>query len=130
MEKSVKTQKFRDLARQGQPAVSLNEVGVEPSEYLKYLEAAYAAEKFAKPRNVVGLSKSLPREEMEKLMLTNTSVSDEDLRQLAEQRALSVQQALLKAGIPAERVFLLASRIETPPAKEKAKASRSDLTLK
>ena len=130
LEKSVKTQKFRDLARQGQPAVSLNEVRVEPSEYLKYLEAAYAAEKFAKPRNVVGLSKSLPREEMEKLMLTNTSVSDEDLRQLAEQRALSVQQALLKAGIPAERIFLLASRIETPPAKEKAKASRSDLSLK
>ena len=67
---------------------------------------------------------------MEKLMLTNTSVSDEDLRQLAEQRALSVQQALLKAGIPAERIFLLTSRIETPAAKEKAKASRSDLTLK
>ncbi len=130
LEKSVKTQKFRDIARQGKPAVSLNEVRVEPSEYLKYLEAAYAAEQFAKPRNIVGLTKSLPKEEMEKLMLTNTGVSDEDLRQLAEQRALSVQHALLKAGIPAERIFLLTSRIETPPAKEKARASRSDLTLK
>ena len=108
----------------------MSDVKVEPAEYLKYLEAAYDAEKFAKPRNVVGLTKSLPKEEMEKLMLTNITIGDEDLRQLAEQRGKAVQQALLKAGISIERVFLLVARIDAPESKDKARASRADLSLK
>jgi uncharacterized protein involved in outer membrane biogenesis len=130
LEHKVATQKFRALARGGTPVASVAEVKVEPAEYLQYLERAYDAEKFPKPRNLIGLAKSLPKEEMEKLILSNVTIADSDLRQLAEQRAKAVQQALLKAGISNERVFLLDSRISAPEAKDKAKASRADLSLK
>jgi hypothetical protein len=128
--RKVATQKFRALSRAGTPAASVADVKVEAAEYLQYLERAYDAEKFAKPRNLIGLAKSLPKEEMEKLMLANTIIGDGDLRELAEQRAKAVQQALLKAGVSNERVFLLASSITAPEARDKAKASRADLSLK
>ena len=130
LDQAVKTQKFRALSSQGKPAASVAEVSIEPAEYLQYLERAYDAASFPKPRNLVGLAKSLPQEEMEKLLLANISVTDEDLRLLADQRARAVQEAVLKAGIAAERVFLLATTIEAPAAKDKAKASRVDLSLK
>jgi len=130
LDQAVKTQKFRALASRGNPAASVAEVSIEPAEYLQYLERAYDAASFPKPRNLVGLAKSLPQEEMEKLILTNISVTDDDLRLLADQRARAVQEAVLKAGIAPERVFLLATTIEAPAAKDKAKASRVDLSLK
>ncbi len=126
----VKTQKFRALARAGTPAASLSDVTIAADEYLPLLESAYDAEKFEKPRNLIGLAKSLPKDEMEKLLLANSTISDEALRQLAEQRARAVQQGLLKAGISAERVFLIAASIAAPEAKDKAKLSRADLSLK
>jgi hypothetical protein len=52
-------------------------------EYKTYLTRVYKAAKFPKPRNMIGLQKDLPVEEMEKLMLANTAASDEDVRNLA-----------------------------------------------
>ena len=77
---------------------SVDDVKIEPQEYEKYLRRAYKEAKFPKPRNFIGMQKDLPVEEMEKLMLTNTEVSDDDLIQLANQRGQTVKDALTRGG--------------------------------
>ncbi len=74
--KKVKAQKLNDIAKKGQEAPPVDEIKVEPAEYERYLKKAYKAEKFAKPKNIIGLAKDLPVPEMEKLMITNIEVTD------------------------------------------------------
>jgi len=65
LNRKIKAQKLNDMIRKGEPAVPLDQVEIRPQEYEKYLTLAYKAEKFPKPRNIIGLAKSLPRQEME-----------------------------------------------------------------
>jgi uncharacterized protein involved in outer membrane biogenesis len=131
VQKKVKTQKLKDLTKKGSEIVSVDDIKVEPTEYEKYLKMAYDAEKFPKPRNIVGLAKSLPVAEMEKLMLTNTVVKDDDLRALANQRATNTKDAMLKPGkITSDRVFVVEPKTLTPEKKENLKNSRVDFKLK
>jgi hypothetical protein len=127
----VKAQKVKDLVKKGGETVSVDEVRVEPAEYPKYLKAAYKEEKFPKPRNFIGIAKDLPVPEMEKLMLTNIVVKEDDLRQLASQRALVVKDYILKSKqVEPERVFLIEPKSIQPEKKEKVKDSRVDFRLK
>jgi uncharacterized protein involved in outer membrane biogenesis len=90
---------------------SAEEVVLAPEEYPKLLETVYKAESFPKPRNMVGLTKSLPVEEMEKLIFTNTEVSDENLRLLGLARAQAVKDYLAaNAKIEDARLFVLAPK--------------------
>ena len=66
--------------KKGSPAAHLDEIVVAPEEYEKYLTLAYRAEPFPKPSNFIGMVKSLPVPEMEKLMLTHIKAGDEELR--------------------------------------------------
>ncbi len=103
----------------------------EPGEYEKYLRLAYKAEKFPKPRNMIGLQKSLPVEEMEKLMLTNTVIKEEDLRALARRRSTRVMQALAKSGqVEAGRLFIVDPKSLAPQKNGKLKNSRVEFRLK
>jgi len=140
--RKVKAVKFENLSKQGTPPASLDEVKIDPAEYPKLLKEAYSREKFAKPRNLIGFAKDLPVPEMEKLMLTNASIGDDDLRQLALRRARVVADALLKTGkVGTERLFVLEPKLTTEPStesprespresKEKLKGSRVDFSLK
>jgi hypothetical protein len=132
IERKVKAQKLKDLVRQGNAPGSVDQVQVGKEEYEKYLKAAYGDESFEKPRNMIGLARDLPASEMEALMLKNTKVSDEDLRDLGSRRAQAVRDRLLAAGIPAERLFIVAPKPVTDAEKEKTKlrASRVDFSLR
>jgi uncharacterized protein involved in outer membrane biogenesis len=130
MQRKVKAQKLTDLAKQGKAAVPVDDVSVAPEEYEKYLTLAYRAEPFPKPRNFIGMVKSLPVPEMEKLMLTNIEVGEEELRQLAAQRANTVKETILKSGkIEAERLFIVEPKGLTPEKKDKVKDSRVDFKI-
>ena len=130
LQRKVKAQKLNDLVKKGSPAVPVDEIVVAPEEYEKYLTMAYRAEPFPKPRNFIGLVKSLPVPEMEKLMLTHIKVGDEELRQLAARRANTVKDALLKSGkIDAARVFIVEPKGLTPEKKEKVKDSRVEFKI-
>jgi hypothetical protein len=135
LEHKVKAVKFESLGKQENGPASVDEVKVDPAEYPKLLKQAYGREKFPKPRNVIGLAKDLPVPEMEKLMLTNTTITDDDLRQLAIRRARAVADAIARTGkVGAERVFVLEPKLKVV-ADEKgapagAKASRVDFSLK
>ena len=65
---------------------------------------------------MIGLAKSLPPEEMERLILENTKVTPDMLHALAQQRAQIAQQWLLENGhVPNDRIFLLAPKVEATP---------------
>jgi hypothetical protein len=129
--RKVKAQKLKDMLRKGEAAVPVDQIQLQPQEYEKYLTKAYDAEEFPKPRNAIGLQKSLPPPEMEKLMITNIIVNDSDLRQLASRRADNVKELILKSGeVTPGRVFIIEPPSLSPQKKEKAKDSRVDFKLK
>lgn len=128
IERAMKAQKLKDTLKGGGEGESLESIEIEPDEYKTYLTRAYKEAKFPKPRNMVGFQKELPVEEMEKLMLSNIQVTDDDIRQLAIKRAENVQSWLIDLGkVPAERIFLLPAKSE---ADEKAKGTRADFSLR
>ncbi|WP_265942984.1 DUF748 domain-containing protein [Dechloromonas sp. A34] len=130
MERAMRLEKQKDMPNKAENSGSLRDVEIAPEEYTTYLTRAYKAAKFPKPRNMIGLQKDLPLEEMEKLMLANSPVTDDDVVQLATRRAENVQLWLIEQGkIAPERLFLLPAKVEAE-TDAKAKASRVDFSLK
>ncbi|MPZ76473.1 MAG: DUF748 domain-containing protein [Deltaproteobacteria bacterium] len=133
IERKVKAQKLKDLSRKGEAPKSLDEVKIDSSEYPQYLKAAYGEEDFPKPRNIIGLARDLPVPEMEKLMMQHATANDDDLRQLANQRAQTVRDALLATGqVSADRLFIVAAKPLTSEEKSKLKGkpNRVDFSLR
>lgn len=127
----VEALKVKDMAKKGESLADDGRVTVSPGEYPALLTRVYKDEKFPKPRNMVGLTKDLPVAEMEKLILANTKVSDEDVRLLGQQRAQAVKAWLLDKGqVPAERVFVLSTHEGDDGKQPKAKVSRVDFSLR
>ena len=131
MERKIKAQKLKAIVKEGKDAGSVGEVVLTPEEYQKYLKLAYKDESFPKPRNMIGLAKNLPPQEMEKLMVTNAQVTEDDMRTLANQRAQVVKDWLTHSGqVPPERIFIVAPKLDAADIKDKGKASRADFSLK
>ncbi len=124
----IKRQMIRDVVGKGD-SVDTSSLQVPPESYDKYLKRAYDAESFAKPRNFVGLAKSLPSADMKKLMLTNMQVNDDDLQQLAHQRAEAVRKWLADK-VDTSRLFVVASRLDSKGIDDKGKTTRADFSLK
>jgi uncharacterized protein involved in outer membrane biogenesis len=104
----------------GEAAERENEASAPPSEiaeitaqeYSGLLERVYAAEDFPKPRSSLGFVKSLPVEEMEKLILAHSAVGEDDLNALADRRARTVRDWMSARGVDAERIFLLPGKVD------------------
>lgn len=113
LERKVKVQKLAEQVKKGQAIGDIDEVELTPEEYPKYLTLAYKEAKFEKPKNVIGLTKSLSVPEMEQLVLANINAGDNEMRELAEQRAAMARNWLIEqGGIPGERIFVLEPKVE------------------
>lgn len=133
IERKVKAQKLKELARGGDAPPSLDEVKIDGAEYPQYLRAAYRQETFPRPRNAIGLLRDLPVAEMEKLMMQHAAAGEEDLRRLADERAQAVRTALVAAGqIEAERLAIVAAQPLSGEerAKLKGRPNRVDFALR
>jgi hypothetical protein len=131
MRNLIAAEKIKDLSRKGDQPVPPESVQVSAAEYPIYLKKAYKSGKFSKPRNIFGLAKDLPDAEMEKLLLASIQINDDDLRQLASQRARMIKDVILRPQkIEPERIFLLEPKSLTPEQKEKLRNSRVDFSLK
>ena len=131
VEGAVRAEKAKRLAGSTPPPTGPGEPAVAPQEYSEYLKAAYRNASFPRPRNMIGLLKDLPPAEMEALMLANARIGEEDLRMLANARAQAAKDWLVgPGGIPAERVFLVASRLTAEGIGDKGRASRVDFALR
>ncbi|NSX13529.1 DUF748 domain-containing protein [Cupriavidus taiwanensis] len=136
----VAEQKRRDLRDNAQAGAEAGddeageqgaEVKVSKAEYPKYLEQVYKRTSMKKPRNFVGFAKTLPPEEMEKLLMANATVTEADLKRLAEQRALVVKQALEREGkVPESRLFLTAPKLSADGVKDKGAPNRVDFSIR
>jgi hypothetical protein len=106
----------------------LSGVELTPAESEKYLTRVYKAAKIAKPTNLLGLDKSMPPDEMKKLLLPSIQVNDDDLRHLAERRAGAVRQ-WMSGKIDPGRLFLVAPKMTPEGISDKGKTTRVDLSF-
>ncbi|WOD17243.1 DUF748 domain-containing protein [Paraburkholderia kirstenboschensis] len=128
VDRLVKQQKIKDVVGNGQ-SVELSSVSVDPKEYDKYLTKAYKSADFKKPRNIVGLTKSVPDDDMKSALAANAPIDEASLRQLAQQRAQSVQQ-YLDGKIDSSRVFIVAPKLDADGINDKGATTRVDFGLK
>jgi len=130
LDRRIKAQKVKETMSKDDQQIAVENVVLTEQEYDKYLKQVYRSADFSKPRNILGMQKSLPAAEMEKLMLANIDVSDSDLRQLAARRTQNVKEMMLQSDIAADRIFIVEPKSLTPERKEKVKDSRTDFKLK
>jgi hypothetical protein len=112
-ERKLKATRIAELVKTAAAVpAALDDLALDPSDRPRLLVATYKSETFPKPTNGIGLEKSLAPAEMEKLMLVNTNVDDDQLRALAQRRATAVQTVLAKAVMGAAgRLYLVAPRL-------------------
>ena len=128
IQRKVRTLKLKQTVGKGESA-DINAITITPEEYPVLLDKVYKDEDFPKERNLVGLQKDQPVAEMEKLIMANSKVSDDDLVALGNKRAQAVKDWLVKNGqVPAERIFVVAAK--SGDSGEKTKASRADFSLR
>ncbi|HRT62798.1 MAG TPA: DUF748 domain-containing protein [Syntrophales bacterium] len=131
LDQKMKALKLNDMIRRGEPAVPVKNVEIAPQEYGKYLAMVYDREKFPKPRNIIGMAKTLPAAEMEKLILTHARVSESDLRLLGAERAENVKDFILESGkVTPDRIFVVEPKSLEPSRKEEVPESRVEFKLK
>lgn len=126
----IRLAKARDVAPRGKKP---NPAGVEVSgaERAKYLEEVYDDTDIKdKPRNFIGMAKSVPPEQMEEMLRSVAPVGDEQLRQLADARAQAVYEKLQAQEGLADRVFIVASQLDADGIKDEGLPSRVDFSLK
>ena len=129
LQNKVKAQKLAEDIKKGISSGAIADIKLTPQEYNKYLEIAYKKESFDKPKNAIGLAKSLPSTEMEQLILNHLTVTDSDLQALAENRATAARNWLVENGeISSERIFVVG--IHETGESAKKKGSKAEFSLK
>lgn len=130
LDAKLRAAKARELSRGGR-SVDPQSVTVAADERERLIGVVYEDEDIAgKPRNFLGMAKSIPPEQMEELLMGSIDVQDKDLRQLAEDRAGAVRDHLAEQGkVPGERLFLAAPLIDGS-GDTKLLPSRVDFSLK
>ncbi|SFG93179.1 protein of unknown function [Duganella sp. CF458] len=110
LERKLRQLKTRELQARSSE-LPAGGVVVAKAEYAALLERAYKDEKFVKPRNALGFAKALPSEEMEKLMLANITLDQDDFITLGNRRAQVAKDWLVAQGqVAPERIFLVAPK--------------------
>ena len=99
-----------------QAQASAAAVTVSAEEYPALLKRVYRRGDFPKPRNLIGLTKDIPVEEMEALLLTHLDASESAMQALALKRGVVVRDYLASQKLPPERLFLGAAKAVSPEA--------------
>lgn len=126
----IRAAKAADTAPRGKKP---NPAGVQVSaaERAKYLEEVYDDTDIEdKPRNFIGIAKSVPAEQMEAMLRKAAPVGEEQLRQLADARAQAVYEKLQAQEGLADRVFIVAPQLDADGIKDEGLPSRVDFSLK
>jgi hypothetical protein len=79
---------------------------ISGDEYESLIKRVYRRANIVKPRNLVGLVKDIPLHEMEALLLTNMPATEDNLKELALQRAVVVKDYLASRKVPSNQLFL------------------------
>jgi len=129
IEQQLRQAKARATAGRGKKPDATG-VQITPSERLEYLKDLYSDTDIKdKPRNLIGLAKTIPAEQMEALLRQAAPGGEEQLRQLADARAQVVYEQLQAQGL-ADRIFVVAPRLDADDIKDEGKPSRVDFSLR
>lgn len=115
LDQLVRAEKRRQTVKDGGAAAAA--ISISPAEYPALLKEVYQRADMVKPRNLIGLAKSLPVPDMEKLLLADIRVNDDAMRELAVQRGMAVKDYLAASGLSPDRLFLGAVKAVPPDAK-------------
>ena len=127
LEHSIEALRHKDEGDRGD--ANAKPAALSTEDYDKYLAKVYSAGKFQKPRSFIGLAKTLPPDEMKKLILANTPVTDQDLQHLADARANAVRAYLSTKQVDSARMFIIAPKLDASGIKDQGKTTRVDLSL-
>jgi uncharacterized protein involved in outer membrane biogenesis len=132
LDAAMRAQKQKALAAQGESAPPLEQIPVDAAERPKYLAAVYRATDLpGKPRNFLGIAKTIPDAEMEKLLLESYKVDAAALTTLANARAQAVKSWLVDKGhIAPERVFIVAPKLGAEGITDKGLPTRVDFAIR
>jgi hypothetical protein len=128
VDRLVRQQKLKDTIGKGE-SVDPMSIKVDPAEYESYLAKVYKAADFKKPRNFIGLTKSLPADEMKSALAEHAPINEASLRDLAQRRAQSVQQ-YFEGKVDSSRVFIVAPKLNADGISDKGAPTRVDFGLK
>jgi hypothetical protein len=126
----LRAAKVREIVRGG-ASVDPATVQIAPEERERLIGRVYADEKIPdKPRNFLGIAKTMPAADMERLIMATIAVGEDDLRRLANDRAAAVRDHLGERGkVPRERLFLVAPLLDGS-GDAKLPPTRVDFSLK
>jgi uncharacterized protein involved in outer membrane biogenesis len=118
LETRLRAEQRRERARSGAPA-DASLPPLQGDERARIVKRVYDDTRLPdKPRNFIGLAKSLPAAEMEALLRAAQPASADTARELALQRGLAVRDALVAKGLPSERLFLAAPKLKSDDDKD------------
>jgi hypothetical protein len=122
----VKQAKAKATSSGGHP-VDPSTVTLSADEYHRYLTQVYKDSDFKKPTNFIGMTKTLPDEDMKRALAFHAPVNDTTLHALADQRAQNVRQYLAQQ-VDANRLVIRAPNFGTKGMNDTGPSTRVDLT--
>lgn len=124
LDRLLLAQKRRQAIRDGKSGEDVTEI--TDAERPALLKAVYSRSDIKKPRNMIGLAKDLPPEQMKALLVDSIAVPDDAMRELALARGVAVRDYLASQQLPLERLFLGAPKLE---GQDKDWTPRAQLSL-
>ena len=132
LDQEMRIQKQKGLAGQGASAPAVDALKIDGPKRDKYLALVYRDANLPdKPRNAIGMAKEIPPAEMEALLLASYRADEEQLRALANRRALVVKEWFVgPGGIASERVFVVAAKLGGDGIADKGAPTRVDFAIR
>lgn len=125
---AVRNEKIRKIKAEDSRAAIVEPLDISDTERDEFIGKLYSQAKFDKPRNVIGFARSLPVPEMQRLLIDNTQVTDNDLRELAQHRAAAAREYLRDVmKIDPNRMFVLAPKLGSAADGDKTTAPTGPL---
>ncbi|WP_182283510.1 DUF748 domain-containing protein [Comamonas testosteroni] len=124
LDRLLLAQKRRNAIREGKGGDEVMEFS--EAERPALLKAVYGRADIKKPRNMVGMAKDLPADQMTALLVASIKVPDDAMRELALARGVAVRDYLATQQLPLERLFLGAPKLDV---QDKDWTPRAQLSL-
>ncbi|MDN7183968.1 DUF748 domain-containing protein [Caballeronia sp. SEWSISQ10-4 2] len=128
VDRQVRLAKMQD-ASEDNPNINPSTIPISDAEYSKFLTKAYKNADFKKPRNLIGLTKSMPDADMKAALAEHAPVDEGALGTLAQRRASAVKQ-YFEGKIDSKRIFIVAPHLNADGIKDKGAPTRVDFGLK
>ena len=116
LEQALLAERRRELQRQqtarSREQAESSELQLDAAQRSRLLKQLYAnSDLKGRPRNLIGLLKDVPEEQMRRMLMDSYALSSEAMRELALARAVAVRDGLLARGVANARLFMAAPKL-------------------